>query len=245
MQAPIPPSLKEFGLTEDAMVRLPKPWFGTNMLNVKMVGGVFAAISLTVLAIMWREGIGYIFLIIVGVLFIFPLALIPIAILFVFLEWVSKKILILLNDDFKKASAYWAACADYSRKKAEFDTWVRKKHEEYWRSLSGIEFENELGTLFTLLGYSVELTPKTGDGGVDILLRKNGRLIVVQCKAHNKRIPIGVARELSASMADFHANEAIIACFEGVTKPVAEYIKDKRITVMKLADIIELQRQHG
>jgi len=95
------------------------------------------------------------------------------------------------------------------------------------------------------MGYNVNFTPRTGDGGVDLFLRKDGKLTVVQCKAHNKRIPIGVARELSASMKDFQADNAIIACFEGVTQPVSEYIKNKPITVLKLGDIVELQRQHG
>ena len=39
-------------------------------------------------------------------------------------------------------------------------------------------------------------------------------LTVIQCKAHAKRIPTNVIRELSAAMADFKANDAIIACFE-------------------------------
>jgi restriction system protein len=96
-----------------------------------------------------------------------------------------------------------------------------------------------------MMGYDVSHTPRTGDGGVDLLARKNGRLTVVQCKAHNKRIPIGVARELAASMSDFKASDAIIACYEGVTKPVEEYIKGKRISVLALPQIVELQRLHG
>ncbi|MEO7206592.1 MAG: restriction endonuclease [Steroidobacteraceae bacterium] len=66
-----------------------------------------------------------------------------------------------------------------------------------------------------------------------------------QCKAHNKRVPIGTMRELSASLVDFKANDAILACFEGVTKPVIEYIKGKNIRVLSVHDIVELQRKHG
>jgi hypothetical protein len=223
MQAPIPPSLKEFDLTEDAMARLPKQWFGEGKEG-RIFVGAFIVLEIGVLIHNFPfSSLFQFFALLLGAP-ILGLGLIIPFVLIVNPMMISseKKLRSLQNGDFKKACVYWAACEDYSRKKAEFDTWVRKKHEEYWRSLSGIEFENELGKLFTLMGYNVQLTPKTGDGGIDILLRKNGRLIVVQCKAHNKRIPIGVARELSASMADFHANEAIIACFEGVTKPVAE-----------------------
>ena len=246
MQEPVPPSLTEFALTEDSMASLPKRWFGEDKAGRVFIGA-FIALDVAVFiynspfsSIFHAVGI-LLFAPIIGLGLIFPFVLIVNPVLIS----VEKELRGLQNGDFKNACAYWAACEDYSRKKADFDTWVRKKHEEYWKSLSGIEFESEMGKLFSLMGYNVELTPKTSDGGVDILLRKNGRLTIVQCKAQNKRIPIGVARELSASISDFHANEAIIACFEGVTKPVAEYIKDKRITVMKLDDIIKLQRQYS
>jgi len=111
--------------------------------------------------------------------------------------------------------------------------------------LSGVEFERELGKLFSLTGYAVSHTSSTADGGVDLLLRKDGKLTVVQCKAHKKPISISVARELFASMMDFKADNAIIACFEGVTKPVGDYIKTKRITVMTVNDIIAHQMKYG
>jgi restriction system protein len=115
----------------------------------------------------------------------------------------------------------------------------------FWRLLSGIAFEKELGALFKMMGDIVKETPRSGDGGVDLLLSMNGQLTVVQCKAHNKRIPIGTARELSASLLDFKANDAIIACFEGVTKPVVKYIMDKPIKVLTVDDIVEIQRKRG
>jgi len=46
-------------------------------------------------------------------------------------------------------------------------------------------------------------------------------------------------------MMDFEADDAIIACLEGVTRPVVDYIKTKRITVMTLNDIIAHQIKYG
>jgi len=238
MQTPIPPSLTDFGLTEDSLARLPKKRFDQNKWEKR---SVFSSFSVLALVIILAYHVSALIAPALLLFVIAPSGLITYSILI----WGEKKLLCLRNEDFKNACAYWAACDDYSRKKAEFDAWIRKQKEEYWRSLSGIGFENELGKLFSLMGYNVNFTPRTGDGGVDLFLRKDGKLTVVQCKAHNKRIPIGVARELSASMKDFQADNAIIACFEGVTQPVSEYIKNKPITVLKLGDIVELQRQHG
>jgi len=46
-------------------------------------------------------------------------------------------------------------------------------------------------------------------------------------------------------MQDFKAHDAIIACFEGVTKPVLEYIKDKPISVLTINQIVDLQRKNS
>jgi restriction system protein len=99
-----------------------------------------------------------------------------------------------------------------------------------------------LAQLFEALGYRVSKTPPTGDGGVDLVLVKDGQKTVVQRKAHNKRISIDVARKLVASMQDFGANVGIIACFEGVTGPTREYIALRKIQAMDLSMILALQR---
>src|ERR1700733_12512413 len=227
MEAPVPPTLREFDLDEGAMARLPKLRFAGDKLDSwGMIGGTLIVVALL---IVYRPSLLLVPAVVVGGWvggLIFLLGLHSI------LGWGEKKLLRWRNEDFRKACAYQAARATYSIKKAEFDAWSRKRQEDYWRALSGAAFEVELGRLFSAMGYDVSLTPRSGDGGVDLCLRKDGKLTVVQCKAHNKRVPIGVARELCASMTDFHANDAIIACFEGVTQPVAEYIKNRPITVL-------------
>ena len=65
---------------------------------------------------------------------------------------------------------------------------------------------------------------------------------VVQCKADNKKIGVGTARELTAVLRDFGAQQAILATLEGVTKPTADYIRSKPITVMTVHDIVAKQR---
>ena len=58
----------------------------------------------------------------------------------------------------------------------------RQKLTDYWIRLEPLRFERELGGLYKQLGYSVQLTPQSGDHGVDLVLRKNGKTTVVQCK---------------------------------------------------------------
>ena len=147
---------------------------------------------------------------------------------------------------------YEEALAVYERELAEYDRSVEAKAEwdlalkaSHWRSLDGFAFEREMANLFREMDYRVATTPRTGDGGVDLVLMNGTEKTVVQCKAHNTKIPIGTLRELSAVRDDFGADRAILACFEGVTKPAADYIKDKPIEVLDVNDIVLLRRQRG
>ena len=91
----------------------------------------------------------------------------------------------------------------------------QRKREQYWEKLGGIEFEQEMGKLFMARGYHMQSTPRTGDEGVDLVVTKNGKTTVVQCKAQAGQ---PVVRDLYGSMSHFRADRAILACTGGFTK---------------------------
>ncbi len=114
---------------------------------------------------------------------------------------------------------------------------------DYWMSLSGTDFEKQLGYLFGHLGYHVRLTPKTGDQGIDLILRKDRKDTIVQCKSHKSRIGPAVARELFGSMVHYGADGAILACTGGFTRGVEEFVRGKPIDLMSAADIATMARR--
>ena len=59
-----------------------------------------------------------------------------------------------------------------------------------------IELE-EAARVFRLNGYKAKVTKKTGDGGIDILMYKNGKKIIAQSKHYTKPVGVSVARELN------------------------------------------------
>ena len=123
-----------------------------------------------------------------------------------------------------------------------YKVWELRTHLEYWRSMPGRVFERELGAAFAGQGFAVELTPASGDQGVDIILRRGGRKTIVQCKATAKPVGPAVARELYGTLQASGANDAILAATGGVTSGVREFIRGKPITVMTLAEILRLHR---
>ena len=121
----------------------------------------------------------------------------------------------------------------------------QQKREEYWESLGGIEFEQELGKLFKARGYWVEYTPVSGDQGIDLILRKNGKTTVVQCKAQQRPAAPRVVRELYGSMVAYGADDAILACTAGFTDGVIKFARGKPIELISAWHIARMAEESG
>jgi hypothetical protein len=138
------------------------------------------------------------------------------------------------SERFKALDQYFDAL------KAHRDQVLRLKRE-FWLALPGVRFEKELALLFEKSGYDVQLTPWSGDGGIDIQLRKEGRTTIVQCKATNKPCGPGVMRELYGALQASGAHAAILASVAGVTEGAREFAEGKPLAVLELADVIRMQ----
>ena len=68
---------------------------------------------------------------------------------------------------YKKIRAYDIA-------KRKYDDWWARRQIGFWASMNGRRFEQELAALYGHLGYSVNLTPSSGDKGIDIEMKKDG-----------------------------------------------------------------------
>ena len=92
---------------------------------------------------------------------------------------------------------------------AEKAKWQRRKLLDQQRSLDDIrsmpwrQFEQLVGEAYRRQGYKVEETGGSGpDGGVDLILRRSGETILVQCKRwKDKRVGAPTVRELRGAVA--------------------------------------------
>ena len=69
------------------------------------------------------------------------------------------------------------------------------------RTLTPIEFEETVGALFCSMGWSVFWTPASGDHGVDLVLVKQKKRAVVQCKKYKGLVGEPEVREFYGSFA--------------------------------------------
>ena len=123
------------------------------------------------------------------------------------------------------------------RSRQEIERARRRKQIEHWKSLSGLDFERELGTLYKHLGYDVEPTPRTGDQGVDLFLRKGKETTIVQCRSHVQPVGPAVVRELYGALVASGSTKAILACPSGFTKGVHEFVREKPIALVSASQL--------
>ena len=91
----------------------------------------------------------------------------------------------------------------YKNAKKAYLYWSLTCTLDYWMSLDGHQFEDEVASVFRRNGYKATVSKQGGDGGIDIILEKDGVKTAVQCKAHKSLIGPSVARDLLGTMIHF------------------------------------------
>lgn len=96
------------------------------------------------------------------------------------------------------------------------------------------DFERLVGEAFRRQGYAVEETGLGGaDGGVDLILRHNGKRTLVQCKQwRREKVPVNVVREMYGLLRHHGADEGRIAALGGFTPDAARFAEGKPIELI-------------
>lgn len=112
---------------------------------------------------------------------------------------------------------------------------------DWWWTLNGWEFEEEVAKIFRLNGYQATVTKKTGDYGVDIIMSKDNFKYVVQCKHYKNPVGPEPIRALWGVKDDFIADKVIIVASSGLTDSASSFIENKKdFEFYDLEDIIRM-----
>lgn len=88
--------------------------------------------------------------------------------------------------------------------------------------MSGSEFEEFICYLFKKMGYSVNLTPSTGDQGIDLIAVKNGLRIGIQTKCYSNSVSNKAIQEVVAGVKHYNLSKAIVITNNYFTKSAIE-----------------------
>lgn len=92
-----------------------------------------------------------------------------------------------------------------------------------------------IARLFKKKGYSVEYTPTSNDGGIDLLLTKDLERIGVQCKAYNKNVGVAAVRELQGVKLQWsNLNRFMLVSLHGFSRQAREFSKQYDIELFSI-----------
>ena len=112
------------------------------------------------------------------------------------------------------------------------------------------KFEALVGEAYRRQGYFVLENSSDGpDGGVDLRLRKDGELVLVQCKHwKSQKVNVKIVRELYGIMASRKANRGIVVTYGSFTQDAKDFANGKPLDLVdgqKLMALIEsVKREH-
>lgn len=113
--------------------------------------------------------------------------------------------------------------------------------------MSGIEFEQYIGTLLKSQGYSVTYKAATGDYGVDLLAERDHVKYAIQAKRYAGTVGNHAVMEADAGKTHYQANKAVVITSNYFTLHARILAASNRVTLIdrdKLAEMI-LAFQNG
>ncbi len=118
------------------------------------------------------------------------------------------------------------------------------------RKISWREFEDLVAEAYKRKGYIVTETASGADGGVDLILKKGGEKLLVQCK-HWRMTKVGVkvVRELYGVVAAEGASEGVVISSGIFTREAQDFARGKPLELIDgtelLKIITEVQKKQG
>lgn len=110
-------------------------------------------------------------------------------------------------------------------------------------SMTPLAFEQFVAELFTRLGYTTRLTPRSGDEGIDILAEKDGKKYAIQVKKSAKPVGSPVIQTLCGSMVHAKVDYGICVSATRFTSEAKRFAWGKHITLLGRDELIELLQQ--
>lgn len=118
---------------------------------------------------------------------------------------------------------------------------------EQLNRLSGIEFEKLCAAIISDMGFQIELTKASGDGGIDIIARNSLPLYrgkyIVQCKRYSGTVGEPILRDLYGVVMSERANKGILMTTGTFTRSAIAFAEGKPLELIDISGIESLLTQ--
>lgn len=156
------------------------------------------------------------------------------------------------------ADFFWLMCSillliflawDYNMKKkrekayAIYMNELRQSGINQIDQMNGRRFEEYLSSLYQSLGYQTEVTKSSGDFGADLILKNNGKKIVVQAKRYKNKVGIQSVQEVVGAKRYYDAAHAWVVTNNYFTEPARKLAHANDVLLIDRDLLIKLSAQ--
>lgn len=106
--------------------------------------------------------------------------------------------------------------------------------------LKGTAFEDFLEAVFGELGYSVDLTPSSGDYGADLILKQGDRKIVIQAKQYARPVGFNAVKEIHFARTYYSATDAWVIATHGFTQQAIDAADASDVKLIDGTELLSL-----
>lgn len=138
----------------------------------------------------------------------------------------------LLQDASQAIAAFFVAVGALALVMQAWEKLQRREYERmlldfHWREdMSPVEFEQACADYLGLHGWKTTNTPGSGDQGADVIARKGGYVLILQCKKYNKAIGNRAVQEAISAKVYYQATHAAVVATKNYT-PAAKALAQK------------------
>lgn len=126
--------------------------------------------------------------------------------------------------------------------------WMDERHElDRLKGLSPKEFEEYIGNIYSKLGYSTSIVGGRNDGGVDVIAKKNGQKLLIQCKRYkSSTVSVHDVRDFYGAMANNLTDGKGVFITTNIFSSEAEkFAEGKPIELLDGSRLLKLIRMTG
>lgn len=140
-------------------------------------------------------------------------------------------------DQIERMVSYQIALKKFERQKAETG-------EDWWKALSSYDLEEAVALLFNRKGFDASVTKKSGDGGVDVIVRSSDKTLLIQCKGWESKVGVKPIREM-AGVVHHHTEKdcvGIILSTNGFTSEAIKFANQSKTLLWDSKTLSEIAK---
>lgn len=109
--------------------------------------------------------------------------------------------------------------------------------------MCGHDFESFMKDVYSILGYKVEETKRSGDQGIDLIIKKHFRSVGVQLKRYSKPVGNFAVQEAVAGKKYYKLDRVLVLTNKSFTKSAIELAKANKVELLGREDLKNLLKK--